>query len=151
MKIRLLLADDHTLFRTALRMSLEQYSDIDIVGEVTDGCDLLEAVLQKNPEVICIDFSMPRLNGLEASKQLLSAVPGAKIICLSAHIDLCVATRMIQAGALGLVEKAQAANELHDAIHAVYQNKYYFSPRLGLTGAEIAGFKLRRDNPAGQE
>jgi DNA-binding NarL/FixJ family response regulator len=151
MKIRILLADDHAIFRHALRMSLERYSDIDIVGEVIDGGGILEAVLQIKPEIICMDFSMPKLNGIEASKQLVSAVPGVKIICLSAHIDLGLVSKMIQVGARGFVDKVQAATELHNAIHAVYQNKFYFSPRLGITEATIPDFNLCQDKQSGQE
>lgn len=142
MKIRVLIADDHGLFRNALRMSLEQYPDIEIVGEAIDGREVADAALEKKPQVICMDFSMPKLNGIEASKQLLLAVPNAKIICLSANIDLHLVSKMLHAGAVGFVEKAQAATELYDAIRAVYQNKYYFSTRLGITNATMLSLNL---------
>lgn len=140
MKYRILLADDHTMFRQALRMSLERYPDLDVVAEVTDGDAVVSAFLQHAPDVICMDFNMPGLNGIEATRAVLAADPNAKIICLSAHLDRCLVGQMIQAGALGFVDKLQAANELHAAIMLAAQHQIYLSPRLGFNLETMLAF-----------
>lgn len=132
MKYRILLADDHALFRQAIRMCLERYSDLEVVAEVADGDAVVAAVMRHAPDVVCMDFRMPKLNGVEATRELLCACPSIKVICLSAQIDLPSAAMMIQAGALALVNKERAATELHVAIQKVCRNQLYFSPKSGI-------------------
>lgn len=144
MKYRILLADDHVMFRQALRMCLERYPDLEIVGEVADGDAVLAAALLHAPDVVCMDFCMPKLNGVEATRELLAARPQTKIICLSAHIDLPLVVKMMRAGALGFVDKVQAASELHPAIQTVGKNQLYFSPKLGIQDAAVFAAHLNQ-------
>lgn len=132
MKIRVMLADDHALFRDALRMVLEMAPDIEVVAEAENGHRVLECVAQFRPDVVCMDLSMPGMNGLETTRQLLGMYPQARIIGLSAHADLDRVVEMHRAGALGYVTKANAADELHTAIRQVHQHQTYFSSEIGL-------------------
>ena len=129
-KLRVLLADDHTLFRKALRMTLERAPDIEIVAEVVDGQSALEKFRQTNPDVVCIDVNMPGVNGIEATRQMLAINPEAKIIGLSADTEALTVASMIDAGAVGYVVKAGSCVELLKAIRQVSQNLRYISPEV---------------------
>ncbi len=132
MKIRVMLADDHALFREALCMVLEQAPDMEVVAEVESGNAVLARVAQVQPDVVCMDLSMPGLNGVETTHQLLRIYPQARIIGLSAHADLDRVVAMYRAGALGYVTKGNAADELHTAIRQVSQYQTYFSSEIGM-------------------
>ena len=82
MKYKVLLADDHALFLDALRMVLELESDIEVVAQVSDGTHVLQAVLQTNPDVVCMDINMPGMNGVDATRQLIAHLPTLKVIGL---------------------------------------------------------------------
>lgn len=132
MKLRVLLADDHTMFRQALRMALETTPDIEVVGETADGRGVLQAVAEYRPDVVCMDLTMPGLDGIEATRQLLVAHPGVKVIGLSCHVERQRVTDMLEAGALGYVVKMTAGSELIPAIRAVSLNQTYFSAELDI-------------------
>jgi DNA-binding NarL/FixJ family response regulator len=133
MKLRVLLVDDHSVIRDALRMILETESDIEVVGEVADGRGVNEAVGQTHPDVVCMDVNMPHLNGIEATQQLLAVYPQVKVIGLSVHASQAIVGVIFSAGVTGYVIKADAANELAQAIRQVSQGQTYFSQGLGLT------------------
>lgn len=132
MKHRILLADDHALFRHALRMSLEILPDISIVAEARDGETVIEAARQTRPDVVCLDITMPGLSCTETIQQLLAIDPALKIIAMSAYSDLFLVTKMIKAGAVGYVSKMDIASQLPAAIQSVRQNQIYFSADLGI-------------------
>ena len=132
MKHRILLADDHALFRNALRMSLEILPEILIVGEARDADSLIEAVRQTRPEIVCLDITMPGPSCPVSIQQLLTIDPALKIIAMSAYGDLFLVAKMIKAGALGYVTKLDIANQMPAAIQSVSQNKTYFSADLGI-------------------
>lgn len=133
MNFRILLADDHQLFRQALRMTLEMRPEITIVAEAEDGQGVIEAAARTRPDVICLDLTMPGLDPLETTRQLLAADPALKVIAMSAHADLFRVASIINAGARGYVTKMDIANQLPAAILSVSQNKIHFSPDLGIT------------------
>ena len=116
MTARILLADDHAMVREALRMLLERAAGIDVVAEVANGLAVLDAVSQTQPDVVCMDINMPGMNGIEATRQLLAAHPGLKVIGLSAHADEERIAAMIAAGAVGYVVKSNAGTELLEMI-----------------------------------
>jgi DNA-binding NarL/FixJ family response regulator len=124
-KIRVLLAEDHQLFREALQALLEADPEIEIVASASNGDEVLQRVSQAHPDVICMDIRMPGLSGIEATRQLLAAQPGVKIVGLSAHSDAEWIMQMIDAGALGYVDKLSAAEELGQAIRSVHANQRY--------------------------
>ncbi|MFZ4537147.1 response regulator [Propionivibrio sp.] len=144
MKLRVLLADDHMLFRTALRMVLELAPDIEVVGEAADGLSVLKAVGECNPDVVCMDLSMPNLDGIEATRQLLAIYPQVKVIGLSAHVEPQRVAQMINAGALGYVLKMDVGSELLPAIRSVSRNQTYLSTELGLQGVtDLAKYAMQ--------
>jgi len=141
MKHRILLADDHALFRHALRLSLETLPEVTIVAEARDGESVIEAARQTKPDVICLDITMPGPSCTETIEQLLAIDPSPKIIAMSAYGDLFLVARMIKAGAVGYVTKMDIASQLPAAIHSVSQNRIYFSADLGISDvAELASY-----------
>lgn len=143
MKLRILLADDHKMFREALRMMLDSTPEFEVVAEVGDGREVLARARQTLPDVVCMDVNMPGLNGIEATRGLVAAQPGVKIIALSANVDQNSVTQMLDAGALAYVGKTGDGSELVRAIHAVRHNKTYLCPDVsaGMVNALRGGAK----------
>ena len=127
-KPSILLADDHSLILAGLRKLVE--ADYDVVGTVEDGRALVEAAQALRPDLILLDISMPRLNGLDAARQLRTLVPDSKIIFLTMHASSTYATEAFQAGASGYLLKHSAAEELGQAIKCVLQGRHYLTPLL---------------------
>jgi DNA-binding NarL/FixJ family response regulator len=125
-RIRLLMADDHTLVLAGIRKLLED--DFDLVGAVEDGHALLRAAEQLRPDVILMDISMPLLNGIEACRQLLKTMPKARVIFLTMHTDVAYVEEALRAGGSGYLLKRSAASELTRAIHTVMRGKRYVTP-----------------------
>lgn len=142
MSIRVLLADDHGLFREGLRALLEQQIDIEVVAEVNDGRAAVKAALKCMPDVAVMDVSMPGMNGVEATRQIKTAQRGTKVICLSMHADAPFVTAALEAGASGYLLKECALAELVRAIHAVRANQSYLSPVI--TELIVLGYTTRR-------
>lgn len=135
-KLRVLLAEDHRMFREALRYMLAREPDIQIVGEVSDGVELLECAGEAAPDVICMDVSMPRMNGIEATRRLLAMNPAIKVIGLSAYTEKHFVVDMLAAGAVGYVTKAEASDELLRAIRATRSGRRYLCPSVAAMVAE---------------
>jgi DNA-binding NarL/FixJ family response regulator len=114
---RILLADDHLLVLEGLAKLVEE--DCDLVGKVEDGRALLQAAQKLEPDVIVLDISMPKLNGLDAGRQLRKLLPSSKLIYLTMHADPMYAKEAFQIGASGFLLKRSAASELMQAIHSV--------------------------------
>jgi DNA-binding NarL/FixJ family response regulator len=126
MKPRLLLADDHTLLLEGIRLMLEP--EFDLVGSVEDGQALLAAAKTLKPDVILLDISMPRLNGIDAARRLRKLLPSARLIFVTMHADADYVTEAFRAGAMGYLLKRAAASELLTAIHTVLKGNHYVSP-----------------------
>ena len=126
--IRIMLADDHQIVRQGLRGLLEAEPDIEIIAEADNGRNVLKLAQELLPDVIIMDLSMPELNGIEATRQILSGAPDVKVIALSMHSDSLFVLNMIKAGALGYLLKDCALEELVKAIRAVFDHKTYLSP-----------------------
>jgi two-component system NarL family response regulator len=120
------LADDHKLFREALRNMLQRQPEIEIVGEAGDGIQAVELVRSLLPDVVVMDIRMPRLNGIAAIGQLLAAHPSVKVIVVSVNSERIFALEMLAAGARGYVTKSDA-EELPRAIRAVMNGLEYLS------------------------
>lgn len=116
MTLRVLLVDDHALFRDALRMSLEMEPDLIVVGEAWDGESAQTLARQCQPDVVCMDISLPGADGIEITRALLTQDPKLKVLGLSAHADPLLMASLQDAGAVGFVSKMAAGQELPTAI-----------------------------------
>ena len=142
-KITVLLADDHTIVREGFRKMLELEGDFEIVGEAQDGRQALALAKKLRPAVVLMDIAMPQLNGLEATRQVLKALPATRVLMLSAHSDDAYVQNATESGAVGFLVKQTSAHEVCRAIREVHQGKTFFSPaiskRLQPSGPERAG------------
>ena len=129
-RITVLLAEDHAIVRQAFRKILEDEADLKVVGEAKDGVQAVALAGKLHPAVVLMDVSMPRLNGLEATRQILQADPAAKVIMLSAHGDSAYIIEAINAGAMGYLIKQESADILGQAIREVHWGKAYFSASI---------------------
>jgi len=147
MAIRVLLADDHQLFRQGMRSMLANDAGIEVVGEAASGRSAVELARQLVPDVIVMDISMPDLNGIDATRRIKERSPGIQVLAVSAHADRRFVTGVLAAGAAGYILKDSAFEELCRAIHTVAGKQVYLSPAvaggvveasLGLTPANGA-------------
>lgn len=129
-KIRILLADDHTVVRRGLRLLLERQPEFGVVAEASDGKQAVEAVEQSKPDVVVLDIAMPNLNGIEAAQRILSVSPNTSIVVLSMHADEGYVLRALKAGAKGYLLKDSAEGDLIEAIRAVTRGKTFFSSEI---------------------
>ncbi|HYL54907.1 MAG TPA: response regulator transcription factor [Gemmatimonadales bacterium] len=128
--IRVLLADDHALFRSGLRALLGGFGGITVVGEAGDGREALRLVSQHRPDVVLMDITMPDLNGLDAAAELVRDFPDVKVLVLSMHSDEAYVNRALKAGATGYLLKTASGPELELAIRAVARGDVYLGPRV---------------------
>ena len=128
--LRILLADDHQLFRDGLRTLLGQQADMEVVGEAVDGPSVLEAALRLRPDILLMDISMSGLNGIEATRRILGGGSTTRVIMLSMHADQRYVNEALRAGALGYVLKDSAIGELLAAIRTVARGRRYLSATL---------------------
>ena len=129
-KIRILLADDHTILRDGIRALLEDQIDMAVVGEADNGRQAVQLTEDLQPDVVLIDIAMPLLNGLEATRQIKRDQPEIKVLVLTMHDNEEYVRQMLAAGASGYVLKHAAANELVAAIRAVRQGDAVLSQAL---------------------
>ena len=129
-KIRVVLADDHTVVRQGLRVLLMAEGDIDIVGEAENGRQAIQLVKRLLPDVAVMDIAMPVLNGLEATRQITRAVPATKVLILSSYSDDEYVQQLTEAGAAGYLVKQTAANDLLKAIREAHKGNAFFSPAI---------------------
>ena len=129
-KIGVLLVDDHTVVRQGLRALLNFEEDIEVLGEAENGRQAVMAARKNPPDIVVMDVAMPLLNGLEATRQILKAVPTAKILVLTSYGDDECVEQLMQAGASGYLIKQTAANELLKAIREVQRGNAFFSPAI---------------------
>ena len=125
--IRVLIADDHTLFRDGLRALLASISDIEVVGETGDGREAVELVRVQAPNIVLMDIAMPGLNGLDATARVVSEAPHTRVIILSMHADEEYVRQALRAGASGYLLKNAAPEELELAIQAVMRGEIWLS------------------------
>lgn len=135
-KLRVLLADDHTVMRAGLRALLDRQPTLEVVGESENGRETVELVASLGPDIVVMDVGMPVLNGIEATKMIVSQRPATAVVILSMHADESYVMRALKAGARAYLLKDSAANDLISAIQAVSQNKSYFSPKVSRILAE---------------
>jgi DNA-binding NarL/FixJ family response regulator len=129
-KITVLLAEDHTIVREGFRRMLEMEDDIEVVGEAQDGRQAVILVQKLRPAVVLMDIAMPLLNGLEAARQVIKAVPATKVLMLSAHSDDAYVQSAAQSGASGFLLKQTSSHDVCRAIREVQKGKTFFSPSI---------------------
>jgi DNA-binding NarL/FixJ family response regulator len=143
--IKTLLADDHTIVREGLHALLLADGGIQVVGQAHNGREAVDMALALRPDVVVMDIAMPLLNGLEATRQILSAAPKTKVLILSAHSDDAYIDRVIAVGAVGFLIKQTSAQILAKAIHEIMAGNAFYSPLVSKRlrdhygKAEIAG------------
>jgi len=143
MTIRVVLADDHQIVREGVRSLLMKEADIEVVETAQNGRDAVRLARELKPHIVIMDISMPDLNGIEATRQILGNNPGQKVIALSMHTDKRFVLDMFRAGASAYLLKDCAHEELAHAIWAVYANKVYLSTAI----ADILVEQIARKNP----
>jgi DNA-binding NarL/FixJ family response regulator len=138
-RITVLLAEDHTIVREGFRKMLEFETDMEVIGEAKDGRQAVALAKKLRPAVVLMDIAMPLLNGLEATRQILKAVSGARILILSAHNDDAYVKNATDSGAMGFLLKQTSSHEVCRAIREIHNGKTFFSPSVSM--------RLNRLNP----
>jgi len=130
MSTKILLADDHTIMRSGLRLLLEKQEDFEVVGEAEDGRQAVAMAEKLRPDVAVLDIGMPNLNGIEAARQITSSQPETAVVILSMHSDESYVMRALKSGAKAYLLKDSAEADLIRAVHAVREGKSFFSPSV---------------------
>ncbi|MCL5036078.1 MAG: response regulator transcription factor [Chloroflexi bacterium] len=130
MGIRIILADDHEIIREGLKALLEKQHDMEVVGEAEDGRTTVRLTKELKPDVVIMDITMPDLNGIEATRKIMSEIPNVKVVALSVHSDKRFVMEMFKAGASGYLPKDCAFSELAVAVRAVVAGQSYLSPKV---------------------
>jgi two-component system, NarL family, response regulator NreC len=129
-RVRILLADDHTIVRQGLRKVLEERPEWEVVAEAGDGREAVRLAEQHRPDVAVVDVAMPLLNGIEATRQITKRVPGTRVLVLSMHADEAYVTQILQAGATGYLLKDSADVDLLKAVEEAVSGRSFFSPAI---------------------
>lgn len=143
-KIRVLLADDHQLMRSGIRLMLEREADLSVVGEASDGRQAVSLAKSLRPDVVVMDIGMANLNGIEAANQMTQDSPQIAVVMLSMHADESYVLRALKSGARGYLLKDSAEADLIRAVHAVAGGKSFFSPAVSKVLLDDYVRKLKR-------
>jgi two-component system response regulator NreC len=147
-KIRVLLADDHTLLRSGIVTLLQSSKDIQIVGEAGDGDEAIRKAGELHPDVVVIDLSMPKISGIEATKILKRKFPEMRVLVLTMHENEEYVFQILKSGASGYVLKSAGKEELSAAIKAAAKGEKFFSPRISQLMAD--GYVRRIEQESGE-
>ncbi|HTQ55075.1 MAG TPA: response regulator transcription factor [Bryobacteraceae bacterium] len=128
--VRIVLADDHTVMRNGLRLLLERQANLQVVGEASDGRQAVALIEKANPDVVIMDIAMPNLNGIEATRQIVTQNPRTAVAILSMHSDESYVIRALKAGARAYLLKDSAEADLLAAVRALTEGKSFFSPAI---------------------
>ena len=128
--VKVLLVDDHAMFREALHHMLDDDAGIQVVGELGDGAHVVQTITELSPDVVVMDVSMPKVNGIEATRNLLNSHPGVKVVALSGYNYKQFVLEMLDAGVTGYVIKSSAGQQLRQAIHSAAIGHTYLCPEV---------------------
>lgn len=152
-RIRVLLCEDHQIVRQGIKNLLEQEKNIEVVGECGDGHTAIELTATLAPDVVVMDISLPGLNGIDATREIIAQTPARRVLALSMHADKRFLSGILEAGAVGFLPKDCAYTELVTAIRVVHAGQVYLSPAISkvvindyrsrLNGADSAGLTVR--------
>lgn len=145
--LRILVADDHGIVRSGIRMLIERQEGMRVVAEAADGAEALELALAERPDIAILDVSMPRLTGTQAAREIRARLPETAVLLLSMHDDERYMSDAFEAGAGGYVLKSQADTDLVDAVRALARGESFLSPVASpeadaLTARELQVVKL---------
>ncbi len=146
MKIRLMLADDHRMFREALRAPLVAESDMEVVAEAGTGQEIMAAINHTKPDVLVLDIALPDMTGIEVARKIQESYPEVRILALSGYTDRMFVDEMLKAGARGYVVKSSGADELIRGIRAIYAGLMFLSPEV--TGDSVPHIKEAGEKPS---
>jgi DNA-binding NarL/FixJ family response regulator len=135
--VRILLVDDHPIVRQGLKTLLEGHSGWEVIGEASDGAEAVEKAGRLKPDIIVLDVTMPKMNGLEACRLLRKQVPQLEILFVTQHDSPHMMREALEAGARGYVVKSNAARDLLEAVEAVSEHRVF----TALNGRDIAGLR----------
>ncbi len=144
--IHILLADDHTIVRQGLKLILSAQTDLQVVGEAANGRQAVEMAAQLKPDIVLMDVAMPDMNGVEATKRIVTANQRAKVLVLSMHKEAVYVREILRAGARGYILKDAIDTELLNAIRSVARGDGYVSPAV--SGALLQDYGQRSADPA---
>ena len=130
MAVKVLIVDDHEIMRDGMSALLHKYSEFEVVGQAADGREALEMASQLKPDLVIMDVGMPNLNGVDATRQLLTQQPDLRVMALSTHSDGPVVAKMIKAGASGYMLKESAFEELIEGITALLEGKTFLCKKI---------------------
>ncbi len=147
-KIRILLAEDHTLVREGIRELLSDRAEFEIVGEASNGEEAVQLAGQVNPDVVLMDIAMPVLNGIEATRRLKQAYPSISVLILSAHYSHELIMAVLEAGAAGYLLKDVRGRELQNCIMAVYEGESVLHPAVAQKVFQSFGASKGASEPA---
>ena len=129
-KIRVLIADDHPMWRDGVRGDLESSGEAEVVAEAADGGEAIDAAIEHMPEVVLMDLQMPNVNGVEATRRIIEAAPHIRVLVLSASGEEADVLEAVQAGATGYLLKSSTSAEVLDAVRRVRDGEPVFTPSL---------------------
>ncbi|MCP4357285.1 MAG: response regulator transcription factor [Chloroflexi bacterium] len=144
-KIKLILADDHAVVRSGLRMLLEAQTDMEIIGEAENGREAVTLAQSLQPDIILMDILMPDMNGIEATRLVKEAAPDTAVLALTMHEDEQYFFEMLKAGASGYIPKRAAPDDLVAAIRTINRGEVYLFPSLA---ARLVQDFVNRQKPA---
>ncbi len=129
-RIKVLIADDHTVVREGIRQILSKESDMEVVGEASDGLEALEMVRASKPDVAILDIAMPGISGLEAVSLIKETLPQCEVVVLTMHAKESMIHRMLDSGAMGYVLKASPVSDVIEAVRAARRGEYFLSSKI---------------------
>ena len=142
MTIEVMLVDDHEIVKQGIRAVISKESDIVVVAEASNGKDAIELAKEKSPDIVIMDITLPQLNGLDASRQIIKQNKNIKILILSMHESRAFIERALSYGVKGYILKDSAASEITHAIREVYSGKYFLSSKI--SSFVIEGYLYKR-------
>lgn len=146
-KLRILIAEDHISVREGFRFIIESQTDMEVVGEADDGRVAIEMAQELKPDIVLMDISMPKLNGMKAAATLKRIAPDIKILTLTRHTDTAFLHELLQAGVSGYVLKQSASEEIIRALRAIANGKNYLDPAI--TGKVFNDYTEKQSRPRG--
>lgn len=145
--IKVIICDDHALFRSGVKLALSYHKDVEIIAETENGQQLLNTLKGIRPDVILLDITMPIMNGIEALPLVKDAYPDIKVIMLTMHNDHSMIAKLMEMGANSYITKDSDSETIHEAIVTCYTNEYYFNALTNM--ALIDGLKTKRHSEGG--